>query len=272
MKALHRRLALAALAAPLVALPPVVMAQNAPAEQNATAPQTQPMGDATISGTVAEVFGTKFILDTSSGRTLVETGPAHRSGIEVRNGEQLTVTGTRKPDNTFDAFMVRNSDGREIVVRETGRGGPQGTGRADRGPVASGERPLPPHERPRGGSRGGLDRAEIERIVAAEGYGRIEEIDRKRRHYEVEAQDRNGNEVEIHIDFEGRITRIELDEPTYGTDRLREIVEAAGYQWRGDVDRKGKHYEVDAVNPHGEDVELHVDFSGEIYKEKRDFR
>lgn len=268
MKAFHRRLAVAVLAAPLAALPLVAAAQTAPAQQ------ARPTGDGTISGKVAEVFGTKFVLETASGRTLVETGPAHRSAVDVQPGQELTVTGMLKPDNTFDAFLIRMADGREVVVRDPARGGPDRAPSADRGLGPRGETPPPPrHDRDprRRDFAAGLDRAAIERIVAAEGYDRIDEIERKPRHYEVEAEDRNSEDVEIHIDLDGRITRIELDEPRYDVSGLRDVVERAGYRWRGDVERKGKHYEVDAVNPYGEEVELHVDFSGAIYKEKRDF-
>lgn len=52
---------------------------------------------------------------------------------------------------------------------------------------------------------------------------------------------------------------------------LRQIVERGGYKYGGSVDRKPKHYEVLAENPHGEQVELHIDFGGTIYKEERRF-
>ena len=37
-----------------------------------------------------------------------------------------------------------------------------------------------------------------------------------------------------------------------------------------DVERKRHHYEVDARNRFGEKVEVHIDFAGNIYREKRD--
>ena len=49
-----------------------------------------------------------------------------------------------------------------------------------------------------------------------------------------------------------------------------EILRKAGYRDLDDVDRKRDHYEVEARNRFGEKVEVHIDFAGNIYREKRD--
>ncbi|GGC75077.1 hypothetical protein GCM10011382_01060 [Vreelandella lutescens] len=44
--------------------------------------------------------------------------------------------------------------------------------------------------------------------------------------------------------------------------------EQAGYQPLGGVEYKPRHVELRAINPYGEAVELHMEFSGDIYKER----
>lgn len=50
--------------------------------------------------------------------------------------------------------------------------------------------------------------------------------------------------------------------------RVRDRLAAAGYTRIGTFERKPRHFEVTARNPSGERVELHVDLTGEVYKER----
>lgn len=45
-------------------------------------------------------------------------------------------------------------------------------------------------------------------------------------------------------------------------------VEAAGYQSPQAIEYKPRHLELRAINPYGESVELHLEFNGDIYKER----
>ncbi|WP_311063495.1 hypothetical protein [Halomonas sp. DWK9] len=47
-----------------------------------------------------------------------------------------------------------------------------------------------------------------------------------------------------------------------------ERAEQAGYRPLGGVEYKPRHVELRAINPYGEAVELHMEFSGTIYKER----
>ncbi len=223
----------------------------------------------TIEGRVTDVFGNKFVLEDASGRILVETGPSWWRTTEVSVDENVTVIGEPGASRTFDAFRIRHGDGREIVIREpdmpppwAGQASPDGSERRlQRRADADDQREIDT------ALSTGID---LKKITEDAGYVFGYDVDRKKDHYEVEAFGPNGAEVELHIDFTGNIRRIAMDDPTYDDAGLRQIVENAGYEWRGDIDRKKKHYEVEAVNAYGERVELHVDYSGEIYKEKWD--
>lgn len=59
-----------------------------------------------------------------------------------------------------------------------------------------------------------------------------------------------------------------IEERLEGEAFFQQRVETAGYQPLGGVEYKPRHVELRAINPYGEEVELHVDFSGDIYKER----
>ncbi len=48
---------------------------------------------AAVKGAVAEIFGSKFILDDGSGRALVDLGPRGAHAVAVAKGETVTVQG-----------------------------------------------------------------------------------------------------------------------------------------------------------------------------------
>lgn len=100
---------------------------------------------AAVKGTVAEIFGNKFILDDGSGRALVDLGPRGEDVDAVVKGETVTVQGM------FDRGIVRA----QIVSHADGRtqafgpppppppGGPRQAG-ADAPPPPPGAPPPPP--------------------------------------------------------------------------------------------------------------------------------
>lgn len=111
--------------------------------------------------------------------------------------------------------------------------------------------------------------------VAERGIVDLREYDVKRNHAEVDGYDAQGSEIEMEIAIDGRILKVEIDDdddrsprPSVDEGALRTAVEAGGYEWSGNVERKPRHFEVSAVNPEGETVMLHVDLNGEIYKEQ----
>jgi hypothetical protein len=115
----------------------------------------------------------------------------------------------------------------------------------------------------------------IRAAVAERGIVDLREYDVKRNHAEVDGYDAEGREIEMEIAADGRILKVEIDDdqvrapqPSVDESTLRTAVEAGGYAWGGDVERKPRHFEVSAVNPEGETVMLHVDLNGEIYKEQ----
>jgi hypothetical protein len=106
-----------------------------------TARLPQTTGIVTVKGKVAEVYGNRFIVQDSSGRALIDTGP--ESTNSVRPGETLLVQGR------YDEGQVRAS----YLVDQQGRveavgpplpppHGPHGVG--PEGPGREGPPPPPP--------------------------------------------------------------------------------------------------------------------------------
>ena len=64
-----------------------------------------------VKGNVAEIFGNKFVLQDSSGRALVDTGPRGQGGNAVTKDEAVTVQGR------FDRGLIRA----QVIVHADGR-------------------------------------------------------------------------------------------------------------------------------------------------------
>ena len=91
-----------------------------------------------VRGTVAEIFGNKFILQDDTGRTLVELGPQGEDAAAVTKGEAVTVQGMFE-GGFIHAQLVAHADGRNQAFGPPGPPPPRRE--VDRGP---GRRPPPP--------------------------------------------------------------------------------------------------------------------------------
>jgi hypothetical protein len=101
------------------------------------------------------------------------------------------------------------------------------------------------------------------------------EIERKRRHYEVDAVMQDGRLVSVTFDMMGRVTEIEREdfEPdstaAYVTDPAPalERVRQAGFLNPVMAEIKRRHVVVRATTQKAEPIELHMDNAGTIYKQ-----
>ncbi len=94
-----------------------------------------------VKGSVAEIFGNKFILQDDSGRTLVELGPQGEGGGIVTKGEQVMVQG-RFERGFIVAQVVSHADGRNQAFGPPPPPRPPRDAAVDRGP--GGRLPPPP--------------------------------------------------------------------------------------------------------------------------------
>ena len=84
-----------------------------------------------VKGSVAEIYGNKFILQDDSGRMLVDLGPRGDNANAVTKGEQVSVQG-RFDRGFIAAQVVSHADGRNQAFGPPAPP-PPGPG-ADRGP------------------------------------------------------------------------------------------------------------------------------------------
>lgn len=106
--------------------PSVEMAPAAPVAITSMADESV----VTVKGSVAEVFGNKFVLADQSGRALIETGRAGEGGKLVKTGEEVTIQGRFDDGFVKAAFLVR-ADGK---VEQIGGFGPKHGPHGPKGP------------------------------------------------------------------------------------------------------------------------------------------
>jgi hypothetical protein len=126
-----------------------------------------PSGATAIKGTVAEIFGNKFVVQDPTGRALVETGRDGEDGKLVAKGEAVKVQGR------FET------------------GGPA-MGSLDWAKDRIGLGPKP-------------DLPALTASVQAAGYSDVRVTGRGPRHLEVAAKDRDGREHQLHVGFDGQV-------------------------------------------------------------------
>jgi uncharacterized protein YdeI (BOF family) len=101
---------------------PVMLLQPAPIGQ------IQEDAPVAVKGSVAEIFGNKFIVQDDSGRALVDLGPRGENADAVTKGETITVQG-RFDRGMVHAQLLVHADGRSEAFGPPGR-----PPRPDRGP------------------------------------------------------------------------------------------------------------------------------------------
>jgi len=77
-----------------------------------------------VKGEVTDIFGNKFIVQDSSGRALVDTGPRGEDRRVVTKGEAVTVQG-RFDRGIIRAQLIAHADGRNEAFGHGPKGGPK---------------------------------------------------------------------------------------------------------------------------------------------------
>ncbi|NJM73236.1 MAG: DNA-binding protein [Scytonema sp. RU_4_4] len=93
----------------------------------------------TVSGKVTQIVGNDFIIDDGTGQLVVDAGPRWWREINLKSGEQVTVTGELGRGGELDAFSITRADGSVIDIRPP-QGPPPWAGGSKRERVA---RPTP---------------------------------------------------------------------------------------------------------------------------------
>ncbi|MER3495262.1 MAG: DNA-binding protein [Mastigocladus sp. ERB_26_2] len=73
----------------------------------------------TVSGKVSQVVVNDFIIDDSTGQLIVDAGPRWWREINLKPGEQVSVTGELGRGGELDAFSITREDGSVVEIRPT---------------------------------------------------------------------------------------------------------------------------------------------------------
>jgi hypothetical protein len=197
----------------------------------------------TIDGQVAEVFGSRFVLETSDGRILVEP-VGMQQAVRLKVGERVSASGTLA-DRTLSARRIAGADG--TVVHQSPPAVPLAVGSGD-----------------------------IHAVLASLQLTPVGPPVRKKHHTEVTARMPDGRTVYVSFDRFGRIDEIEdathdkskvaVARPLVRNDYL-DVARRAGFDPLDEMETKKHHVELLARNRAGELLELHIDRAGTIYKQ-----
>src|SRR5690606_37587787 len=115
---------------PLAGMPILASAQSE-VQTDRTGEVLTLQGRVTLQGTVADVFGNDFVLESDGQRGLVDAGPSWHRSIDVAPGDTLTISGEMDEDRSLDAHLITFEDGREVRVRSADGPPPWAGGRDD---------------------------------------------------------------------------------------------------------------------------------------------
>jgi RNase P/RNase MRP subunit p29 len=87
------------------------------AVQFATASETD------VAGTVSAEFGNRFVLETETGKVLVDAGPSWYRDLDLTAGEKVIVTG-RREGGKLEALTLRRGDGSVVTIRSSSDAAP----------------------------------------------------------------------------------------------------------------------------------------------------
>lgn len=120
-------------------------------------------------------------------------------------------------------------------------------------------------------SRGDMTERDVRRVLAAEGYTDIDDIEFDGGMWEAEARRRGGREVDLRIDPRTGAIYPEDGRTRLGADDIRASLAAAGYERIHDVDFDDGLWEAEAYDRRGQEWQLYLDpRTAEIVGRKRD--
>lgn len=201
-----------------------------------------------LEGTVAEVFGNRFILEADGERILVEPADS-QAALSAARGDKVRIEGQRA-GTVFRAGRVMRGGDNLLAMS---KGEPQ-TAAA---PAVSPER---------SGLSAVLQRLDLVPIGAPV---------RKKHHTEILARTKDGRTVYVSFDRSDRLWEIEdanhdkeaaVARGLARPDFVR-LASEAGFTPTGVFEQRPRHVELEATNRRGERLTLHMDLAGIIYKQ-----
>lgn len=193
-----------------------------------------------LEGTVTDVIGRRVVVESASGKVLVDLGPRAVGQKAVKTGDKIVVDGDMKRGDQLMARQVVMSGGETYVIRER-RGWIDWLTARERAPAP-----------------GPYSAADAAKIAAGKGYTISGEPVADKRHY-VAAATKDGKSYEIDIHRDGNV----VAKPAFAVGDARKLATDKGYTLSGDPVRQDKHFTVSATKD-GKPYELDIHRDGKV--------
>ena len=139
-------------------------------------------------GTVTAVFGHRFVIEGTFGKTLIDLGPEAGHAVKVAEGDFVSVQGERKPTE-IKATSITTADGNVHAVRHGKK----------------------PHE----AEHENADPAMANDAATQPGYTIEGSPKRKPKHFDLKGR-KDGMLFKLHVELNGTIRKAEAIEPEVG--------------------------------------------------------
>jgi hypothetical protein len=195
---------------------------------------------AKIAGTVTDVFGPRFVVETATGNVLVDIGPKGADKVVIKRGEKIEIEGDRHRDE-LNARRVTLADGHAYEVGKRGRNWREWLG-----------------IRPAAAPIGPFGPAEAKKLATEKGYQVSGEPVATKEHFTVIAS-KDGKNYELHVHHDGKI-----EQPVpFGTAEAKKLAADKGYQLTGDPVPMKEHFRA-AATKDGKPYEIDLHRDGNI--------
>lgn len=135
-----------------------------------------------VSGTVTAVFAHRFVIESKDAKHLADIGPEAVKLVDLRECDQVSVTGERKPSEINVTEIVK-SGGEPIRIEHKKKKHDHGEPHAYRDPKTAIE------------------------AVTREGFKVIADSRRKPKHFEILGRSAKGEAIEFHGELDGAIRK-----------------------------------------------------------------
>ncbi len=196
-----------------------------------------------LSGAVADVFGPRFVLETPTGKILVDVGPKGMAKLGLKPGQKIDVEGDRRA-NELRAQRVTLSDGHTFTTGKSGR-----TSQTWREWITG--KPAP-------GAGLAFGPAEAKTFATKAGYALNSEPETMKGHFKVAAT-KDGKNVDLHVFKDGRLEPL----PMFGMVEAKKLAADKGYQLTTDPVATNQHFRVSATKA-GKPFEIDLHRNGSI--------
>jgi hypothetical protein len=247
-------------------------------------------------GTVGDVFGHRFVMETETGRVLVDIGPKGADKVAIKRGEKVEIEGDRK-ESEIRARRVTLADGHAYEVSKpgatwrewlTGMRPPESPGAfgsvearnvaTEKGYQVSGEPvatkkhftvmatkdgknyELQVHRNGRIEERQAFSEAEAKKLASDNGYQLTSDPVATKRHFRATAT-KGGKPYEIDLHRDGKI----VEQLAFGPAEANKLVTEKGYELVGELRPVDKHFEL-LGKMDGRFYELHVHRNGKLVR------